>query len=457
MQFLWKYVDDLIGKGLESYLVLKLLFYYSASMVPLALPLAVMLSSLMLFGNMGESYELTSLKSAGISLLRLMKILAIVVLFISMGAFFFSNNVIPFAHLKFSALLWDITQQKPALNIKEGVFYNGIDGYSILIKKKDPDNRTIYDIKIYDHTSGRGNDNVLVAQRGEMLTSPDKRFLIMKLYNGTQYQEVVSKNKNKHRDEQFRVTFQEWRKVFDLSEFKMTRTDEELFKNHYQMLNISQLNQMIDSLSEGLRTAKNSLSKYIKPYLYFKRENIDSLMKIPGNQSYIVEHNERKKTSEQYAISKRSLDVARNIKGFISINKRDIEMKKTYLAKHEIEWHRKFSLSIACLVLFFIGAPLGAIIRKGGLGMPLVVSVIFFLIFHTLSITGEKLVKQLILSPIVGMWLSTAILLPLGLFLTYKAMNDSKLLNIEWYFIIINKLVKKIKTTKFNNASDTSR
>ncbi|MCH8331241.1 MAG: LptF/LptG family permease [Bacteroidetes bacterium] len=447
MQFLWKYIDDLIGKGLEWYIIMELMFFASASMVPMALPLAVLLSSIMTFGNFGEHYELVALKSSGISLFKVMRPLIGAVFLISIGAYFFSNNVLPKANLKFSSLLYDIRQQKPALNIKQGIFYNGIDGYSIYIGTKDKNNRDISDIMIYDHTSGKGSDNVLVAEDGEMFTTKDGRLLHLILYNGTQYQIERKKIKRDVHFKHLRTSFEEWEKIFDLSSFSMTRTPDNLWKDHYQMLSVDQLEKAMDTLNRSMNSRREMLYKYVRPLYSFKGQQIDSIREDYDASLISIKSYDELRKNQQKKVLKKAKNLARNVKNYSTVVKKDLETKSFYLIRHELEWYRKFTLSTACLVLFFIGAPLGAIIRIGGLGLPLVVSVLFFVLFYVISIAGEKMAKQEVLSTFWGMWLSTLILFPIGFFLTFKAMYDSSLFNLDWYLKLFNRFFKRITGT----------
>ncbi len=441
MQFLWKYVDDMVGKGLPSYIIAQLLFYASASMVPLAMPLAVLLSSIMTLGTLGEHYELTSMKSAGMSLMRIIAPLIGVSIFLSAAALAFANYALPVANLKFGSLLYDIRQQRPALNIREGVFYNEIDGYSIRVGKKEGDNRTIHDILIYDHTSGRGNDNVITADKGAMYLTSDKRYMVLELYDGHQFEEMsptIHKGKNY---EQVRVAFKEWKKVFDLSEFNLTRTDENLFKDNYQMQNLKQLTSSMDTIRMQLNKRFGQFQEYTRPYLSFSRNNLDSLASASATDTF-------KSLTDSSVIYSRALSNARSIKGYATISEKESEAQQELLIKYKVEWQRKFTLSVACFVLFLIGAPLGAIIRKGGLGLPFVVSVFFFVIFYVLSIMGEKFAKQKVMTPFEGMWFSTFILLPLSVFLVYKATNDSMLFNAESYIAFFKKIFQKLQKAK---------
>lgn len=440
MQFLWKYIDDLVGKGLQWQVIGELLFYASTTFVPLALPLAILLSSLMTFGNLGERYELVAIKSAGISLRTVMKPLVVLSVLISIFAFVFSNNVLPVTNLKFKSILYDVRQQKLALNIREGIFYNGIEGYTMRIGKKDKDGVTIRDIMIYDHTSRMGNSTVTRAEWGRMEQSADGATLDLTLYNGYNYDEKTDRRNEKNRPFQ-RTYFAEQYRRFDLSDFKMMRTNEELFRNHYQMLNLKQLTQAEDSLlrETGLRLSGLQRSTEIS-YFFNNQIDLARMHRIPDtlkppDRLPALRGLDRTETLQAYDLA---LNAARNTRSNIEFNKADIEARMVLIRKHQVEWHRKFTLSIACLVLFFIGAPLGAIIRKGGLGLPLVISVVFFVIYHVISMTGEKSVKAGTMDPLTGMWLSSVVLLPLGIILTVKATTDSPLLDLDAWKRLLN-------------------
>lgn len=432
MQFLWKYVDDLVGKGLEWYVIAELLFYASSTFVPLALPLAILLSSLMTFGNFGENYELVAMKAAGISLRRIMQPLIILSVLISGLAFLFSNNVLPIANLKFHSLLYDVRQQKLALNIKEGIFYNGIDGFTIRINDKDDDENIIRDVMIYDHTDRMGNIKLTTAQWGKMELAPDRSTLVFHLYDGYNYEDIVNRRNYKISRPFQRSHFAEQTRRFSGLDFAMNRTDESLFKNNYQMMNLEQLERSRDSLNSDLSLRKEKLRESIDNRFVFYHQ-ADSVIK--SQESTVdtdtvfrfadIEHNIRMRAVDD------ALQTARSIKNNIDFSQRDFNERGERIRKHKIEWHRKFTLSIACFILFFIGAPLGAIIRKGGLGMPVVVSIVFFVIYHIISITGEKYARAGVLEPQVAMWLASAILLPLGVILTYKATTDSPILDAD--------------------------
>lgn len=439
MNFVWKYIDDLVGKGLQWHVIAQLLFYASTTFVPLALPLAILLSSLMTFGNFGERYELVAAKSAGISLSTVMRPLIILSVLISIGAFFFSNNILPLTNLKFKSILYDVKQQKLALNIREGIFYNDIDGFVIRVGKKDKDDSTIRDVIIYDHTSRSGNTNVTKAEWGKMTQSRDGNFLDLTLYNGYNYDEKTDRRNQIKRPFQ-RTFFAEQFRRFDLSDFKMMRTDEDLFKNHYQMLNLKQLEASTDSLQSEL---SGRVDAFVKTTLtnYTFMERADSVM--PVDSGIVVKErlsllNSMNKNEKVQTLEK-ALTSARNAKGTVEYQVKELLEREELIRKHDVEWHLKFTLSFACLVLFFIGAPFGAIIRKGGLGLPLVISVILFVIYHVISMIGKKSVIAGSMDALTGMWLSSVILLPLGILLTYKATNDSPLFDVDiWYIRLKN-------------------
>jgi len=446
MQFLWKYIDDLVGKGLQWQVIGELLFYASTTFVPLALPLAILLSSLMTFGNLGERYELVAIKSAGISLRKVMKPLVILSVGISIFAFFFSNNILPVANLKFKSILYDVRQQKLSLNIREGIFYDGIEGYVMRIGKKDKDGITIRDIMIYDHSSRMGNTTVTLAEWGKMIQSEDGATLELTLFDGYNYDEKTDKRNETKRPFQ-RTYFSEQYRLFDLSDFKMMRTDEELFRNHYQMLNLDQLGKAGDSLRKENQVRTTGLLRSTE-MSYFYHNQLDSVhfANLPDTIRQIsnIPACDSLTKAEMLQVYDMAMNSARNTRSNVEFNRADMDARNVLLRKHQVEWHRKFTLSIACLVLFFIGAPLGAIIRKGGLGLPLVISVVFFVIYHVISMTGEKSVKAGTMDPFLGMWLSSVVLLPLGILLTLKATTDSPLFDPDsWKKFLFTLFSKK--------------
>lgn len=485
LQFFWKYIDDLVGKGLDFFTLLRLTSYVTATAVPLALPLAILISSIMTFGKLGESFETVAIKSAGIPLLRFMRPLFIISSFIAIIAFLFSNYIIPVAQLKFQTLLYDITVAKPAFNLKEGVFFREFEGYTIKIGKKDKDNTTIHNIIIFEKNYSL-QDNIIIAEHGKMNISADKKFLEFHLQNGWRYEERgPSYSIN---TDYIRLGFKDYKKVFDLSSFKLAPTPDSLFKDNFRMLNVKQLDKVIDSLKRGSVNdiAKKTDREIGVNYDLLRREINPPKKQLATEQARTVhiefktaikplapvepKYNSHKSAvmlalqpppptgyeqllpdSVRRAVITRSIDRISGQKNNLDIIAEEASSKKRDLRFHLIEWHRKFSLSFACIVLFLIGAPLGSIIRKGGLGMPLVIAVIFFLVFHLLNMFGEKFVRQDTTSAFTGMWLSTLVLLPVGFFLTYKAMHDSQLFNKEFYYRILKKirpLFNKFKMAK---------
>ena len=414
MQFLWKYIDDLVGKGLEVTQIAQLLFYASARFVPIALPIAMLLSSVMVFGKLGENYELVALKSAGISFSRILLPITIFVLFISYSSYLFSNYVMPIANLKNGSMIYDIQKKKPALNIKEGIFYKDIEGFSIKIADKDADGQTLHDIIIYDHTSRDGNSKVIIAKSGIMQLTKDEQFLELILYNGHSYVDIPDKKRKKNNP--YRTThFKEDLIRFDLSSFSTTKNSEKLYKGHYAMLSNKQLQTAIDSLQIKLEEKQQHIHTNIATK-YKTNLQADSVQIIKDIRPI--------KKQQQYEVAIAKL---RTLKSIVKGNKDDLEYREIIITKHKIEWHRKISLAVACVLLFFIGAPLGAIVKKGGFGLPVLIAVFFFLIYHVLSMIGEKAAKDLSIEAYQGMWMTNTIFLPIAIFLIYKAKNDAQL------------------------------
>ena len=447
MQIIWLYIDDMLGKGIKWYVIAEFFFYTSANVVPLAMPLSILLASLMTFGSLGEHFELVSFKAAGISLQRIMMPLIVFVFIISMGAFYFANNVIPVANLKFYSLLHDIRSKKPAINIKPGMFYNEIDGYTIRVEDKVPmdDGRDMLkNVMIYDHTHNDGNRQVTIADSGIMNVTKDEAYFLIKLYNGIDYLEQREKVINKM-NPLSRYSFKESEVRIDISGLQFNRTDQDAFKHDYRLFNLSQLNTASDTIS---REYKNAFVSFIRSskqsYVFNDTLYQKGLRKVKLKEHAIEDIDFDKLASSEisqlYGIATNNV---RANKGRVLATKTDFLQKRSRVVRIKIEWHRKFTFSIACLIMFFIGAPLGAIVRKGGLGMPVVISVIFFLFFWILSISGEKMAKEMVIAPYQGMWLSTLVLFPLGFFFTYKATTDSAIFNIDAYFNFFKNIFKK--------------
>lgn len=447
MQFFWLYMDELIGKGLSVWMILQLLFYMATTLVPLALPLSVLLASIMTFGNLAENFELVAVKASGISIFRFMRPLFVFIFFIGCLAFFFNNNFIPVANLKALSLLYDVRNSKPTLNIKPDQFNNDIQNYSIRIGSKDADGHKIHNVLIYDHSDMNGNNKVIIAKEGEMAPSEDKMSLIFKLRDGWRYEEGIDRGVRDNT--QTRMHFEKWDKVFDLSAFRFTRTDEGMFKSAYQMMNMKQLQDNLDSITRSEKRIPNTIGSYIATLVSWQSgsKEAEQLSNLCKNNS----HKGRKYDSTflqliplqlRSQISVSAENSIRNLKGMLANNAIERRFLKDNYAKFSVEWHRKFTLSFACILLFLVGAPLGAIIRKGGLGMPLVIAIVFFVTFHLLNISGEKLAKANSLTPWFGMWLSTFLLLPLAIWMLTAARNDAAIFTKEWYIRMFRQIKK---------------
>lgn len=571
MQFFWLWIDDFVGKGLDAGTILKFVWYQSAVLIPLALPLSVLLSSLMTFGNLGETFELVAIKASGISLLRFMRPLFVVAIIIATGALLFSNYVIPIANLKSRTLLSDIVMAKPAFLIKEGVFNDKLAGFAIKIGKKEANDSVIRDVVVYEQNN-INQDNFIIAKSGIMKPSPNKQYLDFHLKDGIRYQERG--NPGDSATEYIRMAFKDYKKQLDISSFNFRASEDSNNRNNERVYSMRQLDVAIDSMAKFYKTDKERYEQSFYaslPILLYK----DSVVKTPSlaenvlnikknRQDYINSNtknnliatkiadslgklwknppksvtvkkdsakikdslklaiaaqkkadsaNLRKKDTVNTAVtaqeksdslrpndsarataatgsdSKKNADSTHNMpvdsaallqarKAFLPKPKRDgnsflavlpdsarqqikdralgsvsafksnveisttsiVEQDKS-LRRYKIEWHRKIALALACVVLFMIGAPLGSIIRKGGLGTPLIFAIVFFMIFYFVSTRGEKLAKEGEMSPFNGMWLATYVLVPIGIFLTYKAMHDSNLFNKEFY-------ARMVKTTK---------
>ncbi len=421
LQFIWLYIDDLLGKDLEFTLIVQLLIFASARIVNMALPLAVLMSSIMTIGALSEHNELTAMKSAGISLNRIFRPLILFISVIALSAFFFANNIWPVANLKFRTLLFSIVQQKPALNLEEGTFYNGIEGISIRVNKKDPETGTLYDVLIYDHRDpGRGNKSVIRSEQGKMEQTEDKRWLILTLNNGYTYDEVEEKNKRVKKHPALQSHFKEMTLRIDISSLFFSKDDEEVFKNAYEMMTISQLENALSDFEIKTDSLQNQwqTSNIQKLRINFNdNENSKGSSKNMMNQLPL---------SIQYQAVSMAMDETR--KDIVQAQKARIELEenKRLENRHRIEWHRKFFLAISCWVLFFIGAPLGAILRKGGLGLPSVIALLLFILFEVLTIAGEKMTKAYILEPWMGIWLSTIVMAPVCFILMHNANREKK-------------------------------
>ena len=435
MQFLWVYVDDLVGKGLSFKIVMELFFHASITFVPMALPLAILLASIMSFGDLGEHYELVAIKASGISVWKAMKPLFIFSVMLSGLAFIFSNSINPVATLKFKTLLFDVRKQKLAFDIKEGVFYKDIEDYVIYVDKKGKDGSTIYGVKIYDHTDRDGNNKIMVADSGVMSLSPNQRSIIFTLYNGNNYTEDKSDKRTYKYNRPFeRMSFREEQIKFSLASFDLTRSSEDMYKSYQAMMNIHQLSTALDSLERHYNTKQEDFSRGFERRL----ANYETVKSKADNKVRTIDSAQRSKPNAQLewpliehldpAVRTKVLEIAtgtsRNAKDNVAFNKQDLSAQHLNINRHKKEWHKKFTLSFACIIFFLIGAPLGTIIRKGGLGLPVVVSVLFFVIYYIISTVAERTAEYGDLNMFLGVWLSSLVILPIGLFLTIKATKN---------------------------------
>ena len=456
MQFLWQYVDEMVGKGLEMSVLAELMFYASVQVIPMALPLAILLSSLMTFGNLGENYELTAIKAAGISLQKIMAPLIILIILISVGAFWFSNNMLPVANLKFYSLFWDVRMAKPEFDIKEKIFYNGIEDISIKIQNKDNESNMLYGLMIYDHSDRTNrNSNVTLADSGTLKFSDDKRYLTLTLLDGIRYDEKVSDKRGRLRErdrQMFRIDkFSKEIVMKEMDGYNFSRRDEGRFKSNYKMKNLKQISADEDSLFRERKKKINGLQRqtktfnFVKARFAYRKKNDKDLIvidTISGVLSVDSLYNNLKHDRKLF-VFEQALRRARENKQIVDNQLRTISTDDKRIIRFQMERHKKFTLSFACFIFFFIGAPLGAIIRKGGLGMPVVVSILFFIVYYIIDTFGQKMAREDLWHVWQGMWLSSFILLPIGIFLTYKSATDSTLLNADAYAIFFKKLFKR--------------
>lgn len=453
MQFLWRYIDDLVGKGLDISVIAELFFYAALTMIPMALPLAILLASLMTFGNLGERFELTAMKASGVSLIKCMRPLIVLMAAIAIAAFFFQNNVLPVAQTKMYTLLLSMKQKSPELEIPEGVFYDQIPGFNLFVKEKDRDTGTLRQIMIYDLSKGFDNAAIILADSGRLAMTEDKTHLFLTLWSGESFEnltEAAGRNTNvPYRRENFSN-----KKILLKFDANFNRMDEEGMRNQYVGKNISQLQASIDSLSARVDSIGDS---------YAALAAGEPFMGLSNTRTVLDENNERVTERIPDVSMNKPLNVDSIFHGSSSgyhltyLNaaltrarrqKQDYEFKgltisneRRIVRRHAIEMHKKFTLSFACMIFFFIGAPLGAIIRKGGLGMPLVISVFLFIFYYIIDNTGFKLARDGRWGIWEGMWLSSLVLLPLGIFFTYKAVNDSAVFNRDAYVNFLRKLI----------------
>jgi lipopolysaccharide export system permease protein len=470
MQFVWVYIDEIIGKGVEFFTLIELLGYLSVSRIPMALPLGVLIASVMVMGNLAERYELSSFKSAGISLLRVMRPLMVAMALVSVFSFYCSNNLIPIANLKFGSRLYDIRKQKPALSLEEGVFNDDFEDFVLRVKNKLSDGESIEDVLIYNQTNNFDRINQISAKGGKMFTTADKQYFVMQLTDGVQYQELEESNRQNEKYPFVRTGFKKLQKVYDLKEFSLNKTDEELFKGHQMMLTSSQLVHKVDSINERIDERKNSSAELFPRYFASlklnekqKKSMSDSLAKATNQNTIKINYPDPPQQlakidnigsfADAYPFDKRQTLITRaktSIRSMQSeLNSLNGSIERSIQARnlHQYELHIKISIAVICFVFLFIGAPMGAIVRKGGFGYPLLISIIYFMVFIVLNILCKNLTDELVINGVMAAWMPVFILAPIGLLLTSKAVNDSVFFDtdrIRLFFAPFVRLFQKI-------------
>lgn len=465
MQFLWRYIDDLVGKGLGMDVIGELFFYAALTMIPMALPLAILLASLMTFGNLGERFELTAMKASGVSLLRCMRPLIALMVVIAIGAFFFQNNVLPIAQTKMWTLLYSMRQKSPEVEIPEGIFYDQIPGYNLFVQTKNRESGVLYDMMIYDMSKGFDNAAIILADSGRLAFTEDKTHLYLKLWQGESFENLRDAGTRSsigdnvpYRRESFKL--KELVVPFDAN---FNRLDEQGMRNQYVGKNMTELQATIDSVSAIIDSTATVNAREIK-----EREVVG----VPYH-TYTYGHNGERVTTKRHAVA---MDHPVNVDSLFSgggtewrstyvtpalqnvrrklqqaeFKAMELEEEQKTVRRHSIELQKKFTLSFACIIFFFIGAPLGAIIRKGGLGTPIVISVLLFIFYYIIDNTGYKMARDGRWAVWEGMWLSSAVLLPMGIFLTWKAVNDSAVFNRDAYVNFLRKLIGKNQTRHYD-------
>lgn len=454
MQFLWRYIDDLVGKGLGMEVIAELFFYAALTMIPMALPLAILLASLMTFGNFGERFELTAMKAAGVSLIRVMRPLIVLMVLIAIGAFFFQNNVLPIAQTKMWTLLYSMRQKSPELEIPEGVFYDQIPGYNLFVERKNPKTGVLYGVMIYDMSKGFDNATIILADSAKLAMMADKQHLFLKLWQGESFENLKEAGRSAANVPYRRESFST-KDILVAFDTNFNRMDEEGMRNQYVGKNITQLRQTIDSLSLRVDSMGRAYGREVMATPLFGLR----YSRLVNRGDTVVEERipdvDMARPVDIDSLFRGSSAASRA--GYIrtalnkaNVQKQDYEFRgmvikdeRKLIRRHDIEMQKKFTLSFACIIFFFIGAPLGAIIRKGGIGMPLLISVILFIIYYIIDNTGYKMARDGRIAVWEGMWLSSAVLLPLGIFFTYKAMHDSAVFNRDAYVNFFRRLIGK--------------
>lgn len=440
MNFVWRYIEDLVGKGLDAAVIIELIMYATVNMIQMGLPLAVLLATIMTMGNLGENYELLAMKSAGMSLMRIVRPLVVVVLLIAVASFFIINNLAPYSNKKMFSIIHDIQKQNQVLEFQDGLFFNGIDNMSIRVEHQNPDTKLLHKVLIYDSRSSGGNMTTTVADSGYIRLSDDKRYLLVTLYAGETY-EYTRNSQWYVKSSLRRHTFERQEGKIPMTGFDFERSDANLFGGSSQTLNITELQFTIDSLEQEVNhTTALAYNPLLREQIFVKDADaiapldsveIDRSAKIYPN--VLIDSLSKLNTRSQHKIWTAARQNAASARNSFSFDESTSKEALDHLYRNKNEWHRKWALPVSILIFFLIGAPLGAIIRKGGLGVPIVISVIFFVIYYVVSVSGEKLAKEGTWSSLLGMWISSIVLLPIAIYLIRQATNDSALLDIDWY------------------------
>ena len=444
MQFMWRYVDELIGKGLTLDVLAHFFYYAGLTLIPMSLPLAILLASLITFGNLGERFELLSMKAAGIPLIRILQPIIIFNILLCIGSFYFQNVTGPEAQKKFYTLIYSMKQKSPELEIPEGIFYSEIPGYNIFVEKKGKENGMLYGVMIYSTTDGYEDAQIVLADSAELKTTADEKHLMLTMYAGERFRNMQAQGNMMARANvpYMRETFTQ---ETDLIPFdnNFNMMDANVFSGSAQTKNLREIETGLDSLAHKSDSIGRSLFAYLQNTTYRRKVNIASQdsAKIARQTLNFDTLYSQLTVSQQQSILRNAMQkstVATNEYEFRGLISKDIDQSTR---THWVEWHKKFTLSLACLFFFFIGAPLGAIIRKGGLGVPVVISVTIFIFYYIINVSGEKMAKSGEWVPWFGEWLSSMVLCPIGIFLTYKANKDSAVFNIEAYINVIRKIL----------------
>ena len=444
MQFMWRYVDELIGKGLTLDVLAHFFYYASLTLIPMSLPLAILLASLITFGNLGERFELLSMKAAGIPLVRILQPIIIFNILLCIGSFYFQNITGPEAQKKFYTLIYSMKQKSPELEIPEGIFYSEIPGYNIFVEKKGKKNGMLYGVMIYSTTDGYEDAQIVLADSAELKTTADEKHLMLTMYAGERFRNMQAQGNMMARANvpYMRETFiQETDLIPFDNNFNMM--DANVFSGSAQTKNLREIETGLDSLAHKSDSIGRSLFAYLQNTTYRRKVNIASQdsVKIARQTLNFDTLYSKLTVSQQQGVLRNAMQkstIATNEYEFRGLISKDIDQSTR---THWVEWHKKFTLSLACLFFFFIGAPLGAIIRKGGLGVPVVISVTIFIFYYIINVSGEKMAKSGEWIPWFGEWLSSMVLCPIGIFLTYKANKDSAVFNIEAYINVIRKIL----------------